>query len=340
MLCPCVLALVTVCIICCVRQYGIVLADSKRELRRWLYANGLDIMWDAVAAMLPSRHLPIQSLNSVHVCGERNTGTNFVEQLLNKRTGAAVCVPENQDYINLIQPCSYSATLRMCHEHQERNKLNAGAWKSQHRWWKHDFAPRLSRDQTRKTLVVYMLRDPADWLASIRKRPYELEPSISNLTLPKLLDQRVPLTMEQNAPDGRLARSKFILREILKHDGATAASRFTLLELRALKFESYMRYAHNGHPCVFVNLRYVQTHTDDVIRLLAAAARVSLVYPDAQVRHTKTGKHFTATSQSPEVPTAKVDEAITRQQLRGHEDVMANIKLQYWNEGRVVYEAA
>ncbi len=297
------------------------------NLREYLHENGLRQLFDAIAFWLPSPFSHIGTLSDIKVCGERNTGTNFVQQLMNTRTGAG---------LTDMDTCAYNMKLRTCHEHHERLRFTSALSHMQwfRAWWKHDFAPTNVPYDSRRMLVVYMVREVADWVAAMQNRPYELENQFDLVDLGDLLDKRLPFTLESKPCEAGFTRSAFVAK---KHAHAHRST--TLLQLRASKFYSYMQYARRGHPCVFVSLQFAQTRTEELVHVLATAARMSVKHVAVPLPHTKTGRRFQTSVQADSRVRHLVNRAIRKQGLEECENTIKKIGCQYWHKGQIAYDA-
>ena len=119
----------------------------KQELQNFCKKYNYEYLLDGYNTHVPHTHLTHHNIKYFKIYGERNSGTNFVTQLLLKNT-------------NLLEHSSYY-------------KGGTG--------WKHGF-PRLNlfNDNIRKqTLFVVIIRDLEKWLVSMFKSPYSLDPGKS-----------------------------------------------------------------------------------------------------------------------------------------------------------------
>ena len=166
-------------------------------------------------------------LRYVKVFGERNTGTNFLNQLIRKNSNFNVLEHQSNqsslNKLNLVLPelktKQYSESLRRLildrlidQQRKDEFNLNYG--------WKHSMVhmPELSYSaRFENTLFIFLIRNPWRFVSALHKRPYNLNPR----------------------PRGDLLHfidSTFIANE---RDGFKRAIVFNPVDLWNLKVESY-----------------------------------------------------------------------------------------------------
>ena len=154
----------------------------------WLYHKGdtcsnnqdLSLTWPFLRDCVSGRRTTAKKITQIHVIGERNSGTKWLQQELEK------CFPRKTSAVR-----SHRDFLRS----------------------KHFFQPP-SRGNFESSLVVAIVRDPLEWVAAMREKPYHMPDHIagfdtSNKKMPAIpLDWRDfiqrPWKLSKRTPDDQL----------------------------------------------------------------------------------------------------------------------------------------
>lgn len=136
------------------------------------------------------------------IYGERNSGTNFIEQLL--RTNFAVLCLTNgiriSDYVDVVGvhlPSKAKGELRSAITDIECERTLCSDF-----GWKHGVPPRdeiLAAPHTRHTLFICVAKHPLAWLRSLANRPYNPIGKVPK-TFSQFLEYEWPLTRRDNLP--------------------------------------------------------------------------------------------------------------------------------------------
>jgi hypothetical protein len=120
----------------------------------------------------------VQSITRIKVFGERNTGTNFIEDLVRNNLDVGICPgdlprPLHLFYNSAYRFLPYPMAWRLVEGDRNRR---FDAWFDRHAGWKHARLPNLPKGWERYpdgVGFIAVTKNPYAWLQSLHRRPYQ-----------------------------------------------------------------------------------------------------------------------------------------------------------------------
>ena len=194
----------------------------------------------------------MQQIEYFKVYGERNSGTNFAADLIEKNTGLRP-LQELAKSRNLSRPC-FHPVLGW--------RWVAGGWKhgfpKSFKFWENFCEETGEPHVLDKLLIVFIVRDKVDWIHSMMNNPYGFYPPSS-----------VEQVFKKECVINRCIPDFHPLRKDKSEKG-------TLVEVRYKKIRQYLQAYSQTPNMVFLKLEHLQNNRMEFLNLLRDQFGVSL----------------------------------------------------------------
>jgi len=150
----------------------------------------------------------VQRIDRIKVFGERNTGTNFVEELLRENLDIGVCPgvlsrPFQRFYKAVADTLPYSVAWHVV-EYDRDHRFRARF--DEHMGWKHARVPNLPKNRAcypDGLGFIALTKDPYAWLQSLHQRPYQgkIHSTANRLSFSEFLRTPWPTVKREYGPN-------------------------------------------------------------------------------------------------------------------------------------------